>query len=98
MVLARASGLPQQVLEEAGRANGQLSELMIQFLALHKAPDAARKSDAMQSYLRLQMNTAEKDLAWALKLARESGVTLPGAALASQLMARIYAVEDTGRR
>jgi 3-hydroxyisobutyrate dehydrogenase len=98
MALARASGLPQQVLEEAGKANGQLTDLMIQYLALHKAPDAARKSDAMQSYLRLQMLTAEKDLAWALKLARESNITLPGAALTSQLMARIYAVEDAGRR
>jgi 3-hydroxyisobutyrate dehydrogenase-like beta-hydroxyacid dehydrogenase len=52
----------------------------------------------MQHYLRTQMHTAEKDLAWALKLAKESGVALPGTALASQLMARVYAVEDAGRR
>jgi 3-hydroxyisobutyrate dehydrogenase len=98
MTLAKAAGLSQQVLEDAGRGNGQLTELMLQFMALHKAPEAARKSEGMQHYLRTQMHTAEKDLAWALKLAKECGVALPGAALASQIMARVYAVEDAGRR
>jgi 3-hydroxyisobutyrate dehydrogenase len=98
MTLARAAGLPLQVLEEAGRGNGQITDLMLQFMALHKAPEAARKSEGMQSYLRLQMHTAEKDLAWALKLAKDCGVALPGTALASQIMARVYAVEDAGRR
>ena len=71
---------------------------MIQYLALHKAPEAARKSDDMQAYLRTNMLVAEKDLAHALALAREAGVTLPGAGLVSQLMARIYLVEDPKRR
>jgi 3-hydroxyisobutyrate dehydrogenase len=97
-LLAKAVGLPQEVLEEAGRSNGQLSELMIQYLALHKAPEAARRSEPMQKLLRGHMDVAEKDLAWALRLAHEAGVALPGAALASQLMARIYAVEDPQRR
>ncbi len=98
MALAKAAGLSQQVLEEAGRGNGQITELMIQFMALHKAPDAARKSEGMQHYLRTQMHTAEKDLAWALKLAKDGNVALPGTALASQIMARVYGVEDAGRR
>ncbi len=98
MSLAKAAGLSQQVLEEAGRGNGQITELMIQFMALHKAPDAARKSENMQHYLRTQMHTAEKDLAWALKLAKDCDVALPGTALASQVMARVYGVEDAGRR
>jgi 3-hydroxyisobutyrate dehydrogenase len=98
MTLARAAGLPLQVLEDAGRGNGQLTELMLQFMALHKTPESARKSEGMQQYLRLQMHTAEKDLAWALRLAKDCGVALPGAALASQIMARVYAVEDAGRR
>jgi hypothetical protein len=98
MALARAIGLPQAVLEEAGKANGQLTELMIQFLALHKAPETARKSEPMQKILRGHMATAEKDLAWTLKLAREAGVSLPGTAVASQGMARVYGVEDAGRR
>jgi 3-hydroxyisobutyrate dehydrogenase-like beta-hydroxyacid dehydrogenase len=96
--LARAIGLPQEVLEEAGRANGQLTDLMIQYLGAHKMPDEARRSDAMQAYLRGHMRTAEKDLAWALKLARASEITLPVGGLVSQLMARLYGVEDEGRR
>ncbi len=98
MRLTKAMGLPQEVLEEAGRANGQLTELMIQYLALFKAPESVRKGDAMQKYLRTQLHIAEKDLAWILKVAREAGVSLPGTALVSQLMGRVYAVEDPGRR
>ncbi len=96
--LAKASGLPQELLEEAGRANGQLTPLMQAFLALHKAPEDARRGAGMQSMLRGHMNVAEKDLAWALELARRAGVTLPVGGLVSQLMARIYGVEDGGRR
>ena len=96
--LAKATGLPLEVLEEVGRANGQLTDLMIAYMALHKAPDDVRKSDGMQTYLRTNMHVAEKDLAHALALARDAGVALPGAALVSQLMARIYGVEDPGRR
>ena len=96
--LAKATGLSLEVLEEVGRANGQLTDLMVSFMAIHKTPDAARKSEGMQDYLRTNMHVAEKDLAHALTLAREAGVALPGAALVSQLMARIYGVEDPGRR
>lgn len=96
--LAKGVGLPLEVLEEVGRSNGQLTDLMIQYLALHKAPAAARQSADMQAYLRTNMHVAEKDLAHALALAREAGVALPGAALVSQLMARIYLVDDPGRR
>lgn len=96
--LARAVGLPQEVLEQAGKSNGQLTDLMIAFLGVHKMPDAVRTSDAMQGLLRVNMLVGEKDLACALELAREAGITLPGAALASQLMARVYGVEDPKRR
>ncbi len=96
--LARATGLPQALLEEAGQANGQLTPLMTAFLALHKAPDEARRSDGMQSLLRGYMDVAEKDLACALELARGAGVALPVGGLVSQLMARIYGVRDENRR
>jgi 3-hydroxyisobutyrate dehydrogenase-like beta-hydroxyacid dehydrogenase len=96
--LAKGTGLPLEALEEVGRANGQLTDYMLQYLALHKAPEAARKSADMQTYLRTNMHVAEKDLAHALALARSAGVALPGAALVSQLMARIYMVDDPGRR
>ncbi len=96
--LAAAVGLPQDVLEEAGLSNGQITPLMQGFLALHKAPDEVRRSQAMQASLRGFMHVAEKDLAWALELARRAGVSLPVGGLVSQLMARIYGVEDPQRR
>ncbi|HVN41078.1 MAG TPA: NAD(P)-dependent oxidoreductase [Myxococcota bacterium] len=96
--LAQAIGLPTDVLEEAGRANGQLTDMMSRFLGGVKLPEEARRSDAYQKFVRGHLHTAEKDLAWALALAREAGVSLPAAALASQSMARIYGVEDPKRR
>jgi 3-hydroxyisobutyrate dehydrogenase-like beta-hydroxyacid dehydrogenase len=98
LTLARAVGLPVEVLEEAGLSNGQLTPLMVRFLAGHKLPDEVRKSEGVQKTLRGHMHVAEKDLAWSLQLAREAGVALPAAGLVSQLMARLYGVEDPGRR
>ena len=96
--LARATGLPMEMFEQVGRSNGQLTDMMVAYLGGLKLPEAARKSDAYQTYVRTQMHNAEKDLACALDLARQAGISLPGAALVSQLMARIYCVEDTQRR
>jgi 3-hydroxyisobutyrate dehydrogenase-like beta-hydroxyacid dehydrogenase len=96
--LAQAVGLPAEIYEEAELSNGQLTPLMLQYLMAHKMPDEARASEGMQKLMRGHMHVAEKDLAWALKMARDAEVTLPVAGLASQLMARIYGVEDPGRR
>jgi len=98
MVLARAIGLPQEVLEAAGRSNGQMTDMMVTFLAVHKAPEATRSSESFQDMMRRNMKIAEKDLAWALQLARESDVALPVGGVVAQSMARIYGVEDDGRR
>ena len=98
MALARAIGLPQEILEEAGRANGQITEMMLAFLGTHKAPEEIRKSDSFQEVMRRNMKVAEKDLAWALQLARQSELALPVGGLVAQSMARIYGVEDEGRR
>ena len=59
---------------------------------------SSRRSEPYQKLVRGHLHTAEKDLAWALTLAREAGVSLPAAALVSQTMARIYGVEDAKRR
>ncbi len=96
--LARAVGLPEGLLEEAGQANGQMTPLMTAFLAAHKAPEEARKGEGMQALMRGHMKIAEKDLAWALQLARDAEVTLPVGGLVSQMMARLYGVEDERRR
>jgi 3-hydroxyisobutyrate dehydrogenase len=96
--LARASGLSQECFEEVTTATGNLTGLMKAFLGAHKLPEETRTSDAMQQTLRGYLAVAEKDLAWTLQLARECGIALPGTALVSQLMARVYAVDDDKRR
>jgi len=98
MALARAIGLPFEVLESAGRANGQLTDLMSSYLVAHQLPEEARKSEDFQKLMRGHMKIAEKDLAWALQLAREAGVALPVGSLVSQSMSRLYGVEDVLRR
>jgi hypothetical protein len=52
----------------------------------------------MQGRLRGFVEIAEKDLAATLELARAHGIALPGAGLASQIMARVYGLDDPGRR
>jgi 3-hydroxyisobutyrate dehydrogenase len=96
--LAKATGLPIEVWEEIGRSNGQITEMMVNYSRGLRLPEEARRSQPVQKLMRGFMNVAEKDLAWVLQLARDGGVALPGAALVSQLMARIYGVEDAGRR
>src|SRR5262245_33426445 len=97
-VLAKAIGLPQEVLEEVGQSNGQLTSMMIAYRAGLKLPDAVRQSEPFQKQMRSHMTIAEKDLAWVLSLARQAEVSLPVGGLVSQLMARIYGVEDPNRR
>jgi 3-hydroxyisobutyrate dehydrogenase-like beta-hydroxyacid dehydrogenase len=40
---------------------------------------------------------AEKDLAWALQLARQGEISLPVGGLVSQLMGKLYGVDDDAR-
>jgi 3-hydroxyisobutyrate dehydrogenase len=96
--LAKALDLPAEVLEEAGQSNGQITPLMSAYMLGLKMPAEARHTDGVQKLMRGHMNVAEKDLAWALTLARKAGVALPVGGLVSQLMARLYGVDDPGRR
>jgi 3-hydroxyisobutyrate dehydrogenase len=96
--LAKAIGLDTDMLEQAGQANGQLTQLMVNYLGGVKLPEAVRKSDAIQKLMRNHMTIAEKDLAGVLALAREAGLALPVGGVVSQLMARLYGVEDPKRR
>jgi len=97
-LLARASGLGQDVFEEVTRATGVLTDPMLAFLAIHKVPDELRRGEGFQARLGRFATLAEKDLAVTLAFARENGVALPGAGLAQQLMARVYGLEDPKRR
>lgn len=96
--LAQASGLDVDVFIDAVRSNGQLSDMQQRFLVGHKMPEAAAASADYQAFMTMQMHTAEKDLAHALALGRKSGVSLPAAGLVAQEMARLYRVNDDGRR
>ena len=64
--LAKAIGLRTKVLEEAGQANGQLTQLMVNYLGGVKLPEAVRKSEPIQKLMRNHMTIAEKDLAGVL--------------------------------
>jgi len=97
-MLARAAGLSQEVLEEVTSSNGNLTEPMRRFILAHKLPEEVRKSEGFQRNMRLYTEVAEKDLAATLALARECGITLPGTATASQIMARVYGLDDPKRR
>ena len=72
--------------------------MMTAFLGTHKAPEAVRSSEDFQAAMSRNMKIAEKDLAWALQLARESNISLPVGGLVAQSMARLYGVEDENRR
>jgi len=96
--LAKASGLDTEMFIQAVISNGQLSDMQQRFIASQKLPDDAASSEGYQSYVRLQMFTAEKDLDHALELGRRCGIVLPAAGVVSQDMARIYRVNDPGRR
>ncbi|MDX1511785.1 MAG: NAD(P)-dependent oxidoreductase [Nitriliruptorales bacterium] len=92
--MAKAVGLPVEIFEEAGRSNGQLTDLQRQFLALHKIPDEVRESEDAQRNLRGFQAIAEKDLRWALRLADDAELDLPVSRLVATSMARIYGVSD----
>ena len=86
------------MLEEVGQSNGQLTSMMVAYRAGLKLPEAVRKTEPFQAQMRSHAAIAEKDLAWVLALARELGISLPVGGLVSQLMARIYQVDDPKRR
>jgi 3-hydroxyisobutyrate dehydrogenase-like beta-hydroxyacid dehydrogenase len=96
--LAKASGLDTEVFLKAVISNGQLSTMQQRFIMGQKLSDEAAAGEAYQSFVRIQMFNAEKDLAHALELGRSCGIALPAAGLVSQDMARIYRVIDPKRR
>jgi len=94
MRLAKASGLSPETFVEIGLANGQITPMLQRYLTSHSLPEEAIRSEDFQKLMTNHTLVAEKDLACALELGRANGVSLPGAALASQLMGRIYNVLD----
>jgi len=97
--LLKHLGLPKDVLEEITRSNGLLNESCAAYMnGVVSMDDATVQSEGMQSYMRGRLEVAEKDLSIALREARRVGYAMPGAALVSQIMARVYRVEDGKKR
>jgi len=95
---ANGVAVDPDLLIEATRANGQLADAELPFVASARLPIDFEMPKAAQDAMRTHLGTAEKDLAHALELARDAGVSLPTTALVSQGMARIYRVDDRKRR
>ncbi len=96
-LLATTSGLSLDAFDEVTRANGNMSDQKLAFLALHRA-DTDRSNASFQETLRGLTTLAEKDLAITLAYAREQGIALPGTGLCQQLIARVYGLNDERRR
>jgi len=92
-----APGVNKKELGERDEFKSEIEELE-EALQSKSMPDEARKSEGIQKLVRGHTRVAEKDLAWALQLARKAGVALPVGSLVSQSMARLYGVEDERRR
>ncbi|MBW1885634.1 MAG: NAD(P)-dependent oxidoreductase [Deltaproteobacteria bacterium] len=96
--LTRAMGLPQELFEEAGETIGTLDTMLLRYLALQKQPPEVIQSEAMQAHLLRSMGLGQKDVSLALEMARENHLFLPVAGLVSQLIARIYSVDEDNLR
>ena len=96
--LTRAMGLPQELFEEAGETIGTLDTMLLRYLALQKQPLEVIQSKAMQAHLLRSMGLGQKDVSLVLEMARENNLFLPVAGLVSQLIARVYSVDEDGLR
>ncbi|MBI3785061.1 MAG: NAD(P)-dependent oxidoreductase [Deltaproteobacteria bacterium] len=97
-LLAREAGLPLDALLEVVRPNHYMNDTMLSFARFREMIETQPEQAALQERARSFSTLAEKDLAVTLAFARELGITLPGAALCQQLMARVYGVRDDKRR
>jgi 3-hydroxyisobutyrate dehydrogenase len=92
-------GVDRKVLEEVTRSNGLLNDSNGQYMnGVVASGDDLIKSAPMQSYMQGRLGIAEKDLALAIDEARRVGLAIPATALVSQLMGRVYRVEDPDKR
>lgn len=97
--LLKHLGVRKEALEEVTRSNGLLNESNAAYMnGIVSMDEKTRSSKALQDYLKGRLEVAEKDIAIALKEARRVGFAMPGAALVSQLMARVYGIDDPNRR
>ena len=95
--LAKSAGLSLEVLQEAGKSNGQITPMMLAYIESQNMSEEASSSETYQRFMLNNTRIAEKDLAWALQLARQGEISLPVGGLVSQLMGKLYGVDDDAR-
>jgi 3-hydroxyisobutyrate dehydrogenase len=95
-LMGTAAGLSEEVLLRvlAWIMNDNARTMLAGRSALERDPANA----ALRGHFERVLLLAEKDLALALDVARSHGVAMPGTALCSQQMARIFGVPDARRR
>ncbi len=98
MLLAKATGLPQELFEEGGQATTMLNALHLQYLSPYKMSEEVRRSEGLQAYLRGRMEIAKKDLGLALQMAHDHGIAMPVTGLVTELLAKVYGVYDDALR
>lgn len=97
-LLATHGALSFESLVEVTRSNGNMTDQMLAFVRTRRMADEQPDNSGLQAMLRSFTDLAEKDLAVTLAFARECGVTLPGAGLCQQLMARVFGIRDERKR
>jgi 3-hydroxyisobutyrate dehydrogenase-like beta-hydroxyacid dehydrogenase len=94
--IARAAGLSDETLLQV--LGWILNDNAKVFLAARSALDADPENAPLRERFTAVMKLAEKDLHLALDVAYRLGVSVPGTALCSQQVARLFAVPDMQRR
>ncbi len=97
-----AAAMAQEAGLERDKFNEILSWLMNDnaraFLASRTVLEQEPDHGPLLAALGAAMKLAEKDLTLALAVGRDAGVALPGTALASQEVGRLFAIPDPKRR
>ncbi len=97
--LLRHLGVDKNALEEVTRSNGLLNESCGLYMnGVVCMDDETLQAKPTQAYLQGRLEIAEKDLAIALDEAKRAGFAIPATALVSQIMSRIYRVDDAMKR
>ena len=96
MRIGTASGLSEETLLEV--LGWIMNDNARTFLAARKALEQNPENAPLRERFTAVMKLAEKDLHLALDVAYRAGVSVPGTALCSQQMARLFGVPDMQRR
>jgi len=98
MLLARKAGVPDQVIDAVTAHNGVVTPAMERFIPTRREADKLIGDKGYQDIMRRITEIGEKDMALAIECARELGISIPGAGLCQQLMARVFGLADPNRR